>query len=172
MAQHHTAPHGRSIGTVALVAVVAALLAANWQAMNMEVDTGPLAMPRGPAGAPSAPAAVPTGERSIGAEASYGETIARPIFSPSRRPLVLPPTADAARTTPAPQQQSLEVRLLGVAATPALGKRALVRGQGDRQGTWMAIGEKVDGWMLREIGPDKAVFENGARRQELLLEAP
>jgi hypothetical protein len=167
MAQRHTAPHGRSIGTVALVAVVAVLLAANWQAMNMEVDTGPLAIPRGPAGAPSAPAAVPTGERSIGAEASSGETCPADL-QPDARLSCQPPT----RTTPAPQLQSLDVRLLGVAATPALGKRALVRGQGDRQGTWMAIGEKVDGWMLREIGPDKAVFENGARRQELLLEAP
>lgn len=160
-----------TIWTVILAALVAGLLVLNWQAANYTVDVGPLKV----AGVPNSPSAVAAAgsarERKVAVEADFAETIARPLFNPSRRPV-----SAALKAGNEPQvaavEPALQARLIGLMATPARGKRVLVRAGNDKVGTWLAIGEELQGWRLHDIGYDRAIFESGGRHQELQLEMP
>ena len=113
--------------------------------------TRPLAAP--PASAPGlALAALPP-------LASYAAIVERPLFSPSRRP---PPGAEAALGS------SIEsrYRLLGIVATGPK-KKAFVA-EGARR-VEIAEGDALDGWTVKEIGPDRVLLSSPAGEAALKL---
>lgn len=137
----------------------------------MTIDVSP-AIVSGKSGtsAPSTSTEI-AGERRVATAQDYSETIARPIFNSSRRPIEAGSVKQAARAM-APPIQPLQLQLIGVAALSARGQRALVRPVAERNGIWMSIGDEVGGWRLLDIGQDAATFVSGANRQVLLLNKP
>jgi hypothetical protein len=171
----------RASWTAAALFAVIGLITLNWHVANSGVDISPLsiASPRGDERA-SAPAnSTPTPKSA--AQSDYTETLKRPLFTPTRRPFdpvkskvpeltsaIVPDISPPALTASPP---TLQVKLVGYTASPQRGKRALVRTSNDKVGTWISIGDQVDGWRLRELSADRATFELGSQRQVLLFEA-
>ena len=134
----------------AAVIVCVALAAWPWLAPPVPT-TGPLAAP--PASAPtSALTALPP-------LAGYSAIVERPLFAPSRRPA---PGAQPALG------QSIEsrYRLLGIVATGPK-KKAFVADGAHR--IEITEGETLDGWMVKEIGPDRIVLSSPAGEAALKL---
>jgi hypothetical protein len=163
--------------TAAALVAVMGLATLNWHVSNSGVDISPLsvASPRGDERAAPPSTSSPTPKPA--AQSDYTETLKRPLFTPTRRPFEPvkpnPPEPNPAKTPdiiPLAQPPTLQVKLVGYTASPQRGKRALVRTANERVGTWMSIGDQVDGWRLRELSADRATFEYGTQRQELLLE--
>lgn len=149
--------------------VVASLFGITWQAATYDVDVSPLRVDRPFSAAPAASVTGLTRVPKTGVESDYAEMLARPLFSPSRRPAA-PSKNSVADVLPAPSQPPLQAKLIGLMTTPARGQRALIRPTDDKTGTWLAIGDDMRGWRLREISTDRVVFERSGRQQELQLE--
>jgi hypothetical protein len=167
--------------TAAALVAVTGLASLNWHATNSVVDVTPLsvASPRGDERAAAPANNSPTPKSA--AQLDYTETLKRPLFTPTRRPFdpaknkppepILVKTPDKLPDSPAATPPALQVKMVGYTASPQRGKRALVRTVNDKVGTWISIGDQVDGWRLRELSADRATFELGGQRQVLLFEA-
>ncbi len=182
MTQASRITHPLAGSTLAVLLAVAGLATLNWHAMNAEVDVSPLKV-----AASRSDDRVPSPSNSVRAskpeaQADLSDTLKRPLFTPTRRPF--DPVKNMARAeseglppvnTPDISPQApptvMNVMLVGYTSSPQRGKRALVRTANERVGTWIAIGDQVDGWRLRELSADRATFESGSQRQVLVLEA-
>ena len=107
----------------------------------------------------SAPAAVAAAERN--------EIISRPLFWVGRRPVEPGPVV----AEPGPEQDGSkelkEVKLVGLfGGGDTAGAIVLVKGKKQR----ILRDGSLEGWTLETIGPEKAVFTRGARREALGLE--
>lgn len=157
--------------TALLLGAVAALLVLNWKISGMELDTSPL--PDEVAGPTSAaPVAEHVEIRPLGPLTAYRETLTRPLFHPSRRPLVAPaPSAEAPAEPPAEiaAAEPSRMKLLGLIRTGARAQRALIRLEGQPYGTWVDVGGEIEGWRLSSIEPNKVLIEKNGGREELLL---
>ena len=93
--------------------------------------------------------------------AAFGETVDRPVFSPTRRP----PPAERGRDSAA---QLGSLVLVGLVIAPD-GRRALIdHGQPPRIQR-VTVGQEVEGWRVEAILPDRVVVHNGNARAELKL---
>lgn len=160
--------NGLSTATVLLAVLVLALLALNQYTLDMAVDTSPAQL--GAKDGARAPG-IGTGaleERRVGSQADYAETVARPLFNATRRPVASakPQIGEPSSTS---SLQPLQMQLVGLAITTSRGGRALVRSGADRNGTWVSIGDELRGWRLSEINSDRAIFVAGGSQQVLLL---
>jgi general secretion pathway protein N len=94
---------------------------------------------------------------------AFGDFVARPLFTPTRRPA--PPVAaaapeppPAAPPTPAPQPPALnQVTLVGVTITPDA-RSALVRTAGATKSQRLHEGDTLQGWTVKRIQPDAVSF--------------
>ena len=99
------------------------------------------------------------------------QTIARPLFTPTRRPAAVaarPAAAPAAAPTPSAQG----LRLIGLIKTEGGETRVLIRSADEPLGTWVLVGGEVAGWKVTAIGDSKVTVESGGRRFDLNLYAP
>lgn len=112
--------------------------------------------------------------RSIG---DFTETTARPLFASTRRPAEPPPPPPAAvepapaaepEPVPAPMIPASELQLLGVLIDES-GRRALIRSPSKQAGAWVAVGEPIDGWVLKNIERDTAMIEAEGDKYDLKL---
>jgi hypothetical protein len=95
--------------------------------------------------------------------ASFSETVARPLFSETRRPMAEPAMPKAAAVA----ARSVEAALVGIVMMP--GERwALVRGLSDREPQRILEGQAIDGWRVVKILADRIVVESD-RLQEIRL---
>ena len=94
-----------------------------------------------------------------------GAMLARPLFSPTRRPP--PPPVSAALQPLSPPVPSLpsapNVALSGVIVGPGGGGVALVRGPLDPAPVRVRLGGTVDGWTVAEIRPRAVVLRRDGR---------
>lgn len=164
----------------AALAAVVGLAALNWYASTSTIDTSPIQVA---STSTNDRVAVPSTDMRPAkplAENNNTETLKRPLFTPTRRPFdpaknIAPDATPAAAPEkaiepPTAPPAPLQVKLVGYTASPQRGKRALVRTPNERAGTWISIGDQVDGWRLRELSADRATFEFGSQRQVLQLE--
>jgi hypothetical protein len=110
----------------------------------------------------------------------FGQTLARPVFSRSRRPFVPPPppalpvisvpVLPAAPPAPAPVVRQAEegIVLLGVMINGAT-KRALLRQRNAPKGRWLEEGEEIGGWRLTLIAHDHAMLQSPNQKLKLPL---
>lgn len=97
--------------------------------------------------------------------ASYSQTLARPAFLKTRRPWTAPPAsieASAVRPSPAPQAASGFSLSAVVLALPV--KRAFLITKSNSAGTWISVGDVVDGWVVDSIDEAGSELRNGAIR--------
>lgn len=151
-----------------LSALLVLMLAANWYALNHTIDITPVDAQRapGPAVATADPAIAKPNPPPTSAELL--QTVQRPLFHASRRPIEPPKPKEIPKVVE-PPLPPLQAQLIGVSIANPSGPKALVRPAGDKQGTWLHVGEEVRGWRLNEIAVDRVVFVVGERRQVLPL---
>lgn len=157
----------KSYALAGLGTAAAGLLYLNWSLWVTAVDTSPThfsatdqAIPVATDEALAMP--TPAGE--------FPETLDRPVFLATRRPIppkavddAGPQTAAVAQLTP----DNLELR--GVMRLDGKRAKALIRWNTEPPGTWVHIGDSIKGWSVREIHDDVAVIETNGQRYELRL---
>jgi general secretion pathway protein N len=132
---------------------------------------------RSPAAAqarPSAPAVVAAAETQAIPE--YRQVLARPLFSPWRRPPEMraavpqpqPKKVAAAPVKVPPKLAKGQVLLLGVVIDGGR-EVALIRSQRDPAVLRLSVGDELDGWRLSEITPRSIALEQEGVVEEVLL---
>ena len=64
-------------------------------------------------------------------------------------------------------QDGVQLFLVGIIRIQNGHDRALIRSVRDGKGTWLSVGDELQGWQLREINRESAIFETNGRRVEL-----
>lgn len=95
----------------------------------------------------------------------YGEMVARPLFSASRRPVARKQPLVARSQTRPP-----DARLIGVLLTEDI--RMALLTEGGKPPRRLAVGQQVDGWTIAAIEPRRVLLRQGALDHELLLAKP
>jgi hypothetical protein len=145
-----------AVGVVGFAAGITVLLAAD----------GELARPQPPEG--TAPSAATASESRVLAPVSaFAGIVERPLFAPTRRPLPQsPPVAAIVEAKPpAVSTPTLSAALVGVLISPD-GRFAVLRWP-DGKSTTVAEGAAVDGWLLKQVMPDRALFISGSTSAEV-----
>ena len=153
---------------VAVPAVAAVLLAlVNLQVLRTPVDISPVAPPAGKADAPPPGSAEPATTLDKRTADEFRETVARPLFDPSRRPVERKESAEDG-----PGAAVSDLRLVGVMQSADRPPRALLRSPNEPTGKWIAEGAELNGWTLHKVGQRSVVLKSGTRSHELKLTAP
>jgi len=157
----------RSLATP-LLAVAAALLAlVIWHLAATPIDTSPIV-----AGEPQTsrtPTELTLTTPLDGKSAStFSEVVRRPLFTSSRRPAPQEPPRQP--DPPAGEDAAVDVRVVGVAKLSAGPPRALLRFSSEPVGRWVAVGETVNGWLLRSVGERDVVVEAHGQQRRLTLQ--
>ena len=122
-------------------------------------DASPLAAPR----AASMPAAI-GGRPGV----AYPAIAQHPLFAPTRRPWLPPPTPAAREAAPAPPAA---FTVIGTVIGDGV-RRAIVRPPNGDQTIVLAEGQILQGWTLRRIGRERLRFENDGATYELRFPPP
>jgi hypothetical protein len=91
-----------------------------------------------------------------GEKPTYSEVVARPLFSPSRRPHTAAPASQVEAST----SKSETFDLIGVIIS-ADRRMALLRGQASSEVLRAIEGQNIDGWEVRTIKPSQVVLGRG-----------
>jgi len=106
-------------------------------------------------------------------EDRYNDLVNRPLFIEGRRPAPEPdPDQESASEM---SSETLDWELTGIYTVqqkPHVLLRRIKPLPDQKNHKKMPVDEEVDGWRLVEILPDKAIFERGMGRQELILRKP
>lgn len=97
--------------------------------------------------------------------ATYSETLARPLFSSTRRPEPAAPIA-----APSAPPQLVGYRLTGIVSTGA--RRMILLETPGGKSVQLYEGESVDGWTVETIANDAVVLSRDETRVDLLNGAP
>ena len=159
-----------------VLAVIVALGYINWRLWFYTPDVSPIAVSAA-AGERSARGAAVDSSLTPGAVsvAQPSQTTSRPLFFANRRPPDKAGPTAATKFAVAPQvapRSSLDhFQLVGIMRTGRKNRRALIRTEADGQGVWIGVGEHIQGWQLKEIDDDKAIFEADGQRGQIRLYA-
>lgn len=161
-----------ALPTLLLLALTTGAGAATWEAWNLTIDTSPAASEVTPGAAvvtaKPAPAAI---LETASIAPGYAETISRPLFNPTRRPIAQAAPKSLEAPPPVPVAP-LQAQLVGLTSSASNGARALLRPANEKQASWLAVGEELRGWRVAEIKSDRVVMQSGEARQELQLVTP
>ncbi len=165
---------GSPVSSIAINSVLAAitlgLIALNWSILNWSIDISPVTPESQAIGVQQT--RQPTSPQSTKSrpESNLAEALGRPLFNPERRPHVAQETARAPARPINTMQPPLEAQFVGLTSTAAKGKRILIRLPTERDGVWLAVGDSLSGWKLRDIRADDVVFENSGQTQIILFQ--
>ena len=130
------------------------------------VDTSPI-LPGAPlSGAGEQAGAGLTTPLDSKAVTEFRETVQRPLFNSTRRPVDRPTTAKA----PTESSSLLDMRLVGIVKSGSDPSRALIRAGDQANGKWVAEGETINGWKLRSVKDRSVIVEAEGRSHELTLQ--
>ena len=172
--------HRNPLPVLALLALNGIAAAAVWQALERPIETTPIKGARVNISG-DRPSSVDSGTLLQGSRtlAELPETARRPLFSVTRRPWVEKPkpkpedaVARVAVPPPrAPVYPANQLQLIGVMqANRSAVARVLIRAGGDAQGTWVQVGESIQGWKVRDVSSDSATIESRGERAELVMD--
>jgi general secretion pathway protein N len=111
------------------------------------------------------PALPPAAVFRMAPRREFRETLARPLFAATRRPPPKETEPEPEKVEPAP----VKARLLGVIITPE-GRTALVSLPTASDIVQLTIGQRLEGWSLEQILPDRIILRRGALTQEVEIE--
>lgn len=152
---------------VLLFGIVVLLVALNVHVLNSTIDISPSSSPKGNPEKPALSSIDLVTPLDRKAAADFQQTVERPLFNPSRRPIKRA-TADAA----VPNTHAGDLRLVGVMKAADQPPRALIRFANGQAGRWIAEGEEFDGWKLRKINVRSVTLESGGQSHELSIAMP
>lgn len=161
---------------VMIAALVAGLVYLNWYLADMTVDVAPIAADRSSSAAAPGAGTTFTAAGPVITLGDLPETTARPLFHPTRRPFVAKPQEKMAAVGPPSEAAEPEaatpsgLSLAGVMATGSKGRRALLRPEGQTNGTWVEEGGDIGGWRVQSIDDDRVVVEKSGNEEELVLD--
>lgn len=95
------------------------------------------------------------------------ETVRRPLFNSTRKPIDRPKTAKQEVTQAG---SALDMRLVGIVKSGTAPGRALIRLANETNGKWITEGEAFSGWKLRSVKDRSVVVEAEGRSHELTLQ--
>ena len=98
-------------------------------------------------------------------KAQFVEFVERPPFSPSRKPPKEAPKSSQEAAKPA---RDLRLTLVGVVISPDKSIAVLSR-RGAAEAQRVSRGEKIEGWLLEGVMPDRVVLSQGKEIVELEL---
>jgi general secretion pathway protein N len=154
-------------GVAALAGAAVLLAILNLQLLRTPVDVSPIAPPARETDAPRPDSGRPATALDTRTAEQFQETVGRPLFNPSRRPV---PRKEAAEARP--NAGVGDLRLVGVMRAADQPPRALLRSANAANGRWIAEGAEFNGWTLHKVDERSVVLKSGARSQELKLAAP
>jgi hypothetical protein len=96
------------------------------------------------------------------------DTVGRPLFERTRRPVEAPAPLPQERAPIAPAIDQNALSLLGVVASEGR-TIALIRRNQTGQSVRAEVGDAVDGWTIVSIEPQRVVLRQGARQVALQL---
>jgi hypothetical protein len=158
---------GTKLAVAALAATAGLLALLDYHLVQSPVDIAPIAPPAGKADVPRPQSLEPATPLDRRAAEHFRETVGRPLFNPSRRP-VRRAEAKAAQ----PKAAAGKLRLIGVMRLEDQPPRALIRLGDDPRGRWIAEGAELDGWKLTKVTDRSIVLQAGGRSEELELFIP
>jgi hypothetical protein len=94
------------------------------------------------------------------------ETVGRPLFHPSRRPVQRAEAVAAPEPTAEPPSK---LRLVGIVRFADQPPRALIRFAGEPMGKWLVEGAEHKGWRLSKVNARSVMIQSGKRAHELTL---
>ncbi|WP_119392171.1 hypothetical protein [Taklimakanibacter lacteus] len=109
---------------------------------------------------------------------TFPETLARPLFSPTRKPpgprppepvANQPPDVQPIAEPPPVQLTSPETLILKGIFIDDKRRLALIQTPTAPQGTWLAAGSSVEGWTIRQIDKQGIALEANGQRASLTL---
>jgi len=127
----------------------------------MAPGNGPLQLPE--LSPPRLPAAT---TRELAPIEGFAAIAERPLFAPSRRPAPQAPSLGTVAAAPM-NAAPLSVVLIGVLLSPR--RHSAVLRLADGKNKTLAEGDSIDGWKLERVLPDRASFQSGETRVELLF---
>jgi hypothetical protein len=153
----------RLLASVGVLALATGLTA--WLAVD-----GELVRPQSPE-MTAAPAATASESRVLAPMSAFAAIADRPLFAPTRRPLPQsPPVAPIVEAKPPPvPTPTLSAALVGIVISPD-GRFAVLRWP-DGKSTTVAEGAAVEGWLLKQVMPDRALFVSGSTSTEVTFPA-
>jgi hypothetical protein len=161
---------GAKLAVLALAGAVGVLAWLDYGLLQDPVDISPVAPPPGRAEArlqASPPLSTALDKK---APEQLQETVGRPLFNPSRRPVQrAEPAAAAARAS---RVEHARLRLVGVMKPDDGPPRALIRYADEPTGRWVAEGSEYRGWTLIKVNEGSVTVEAGGRTEELMLFIP
>ncbi len=153
------------IGTAAIV-----LLFANLMIARMTIDISPDISGPAASGDGSKLRSTMQAAPAIGSE--FSETVARPIFSPTRREFV----AAQPLETPSPPAETVAPPVIKKPVLVLQGTRwidgkttALIKLQSSPNPDWYSVGQVIDGWQISLIDTNRLVLSHGEERAEYAL---
>lgn len=167
---------GRIAKTGGLTALLGGLGWLNWTLATTPVETSPIM----PTPETTPPVAEPTSMASDSGKrvtlSELSETLDRPLFNETRRPIVASPpnpperVADTERETPGDSEdEPSRLTLVGLMGTGRDQRQALIRAQGKAYGSWIGVGSEIEGWRLARIEDDHVVVERNGAEEELAI---
>jgi hypothetical protein len=148
----------------------------NWRVLTMPIDISPAAIPAGADAALPLPGdetrALPQAPEHAG---SFPQTLARPLFRSDRRPrdIARPDATASVRTASVrPQAPPPDVELIGIIKEGRGAGRALIRSGQEPTGSWVQLGQELQGWRLSRIDARSIVLEADGRQVQLSLKVP
>lgn len=98
----------------------------------------------------------------------FRETVQRPLFNSTRKPVDRPKTARV--QAPTETGSHLDMRLVGIVKPGNAPNRALIRAADQTNGKWVTEGETFNGWKLRSVKDRSVIVEAEGRSHELTLQ--
>jgi hypothetical protein len=96
---------------------------------------------------------------------SFRNFVERPLFSPSRRPPP-PVTPEPMVEAAPPPAQMPKFELLGIVG-PEGARLAILRKPGATEALRLSVGDKVEGWTVKLIEPDRVLLATADRQVEV-----
>jgi hypothetical protein len=106
--------------------------------------------------------------------ASFSATVERPLFSPTRRPILVdlrPPTApdeivDSQATASGPTSASPSIRFVGTIGRGGSMTALVLHGESVAVEE-LVTGDEIDGWRVADVTSDRLVIERGAEQHAM-----
>lgn len=98
---------------------------------------------------------------------AFAAVTERPLFDPARKKYVPPPSAASGKAAPPPPPNLL---LVGVIIDSER-RLALMKGSEAALAMSYAVGERIDGWQVAEVDPDRVVLRTGTVEDDIRMDA-
>ncbi len=137
--------------------------------VELLVSPAPSAIPAPPSTLPHPPSSVKKDDFSLPPLSHYQEIVERPLFLQSRRPV---PQASGETSPLGPKEAHLNQYALTAVIIGPDKRLALIRSTADKGKKALRLeeGQDLQGWRLKEIKDESAIFQQVNQQQELRLQ--